>query len=128
MGWTGVHLLPVLGLNTSMTNNVRKKVYVGDDPSGHPCQVPDWCGNWNAAGPLIREYKVDIMHSWDHVYFRDSKDSHTRKNVSTIESEDRIDKSKLDEQMRIGIVEAVIHSIETDSEIMKETANATDPV
>lgn len=103
-------------------------MYVGTDPSGNPGQVPDWCGNWNDAGPLIREYNIDVMHSWNHVYFRDSKDSHTRKDVSAIEAEDVVDQIKLDEQMRIGIVEATIHSIETDLEIMKDKEDATDSV
>lgn len=103
-------------------------VYVGTTSSGQHSQVPNWCGNWNDVGPLIREYKIDVIQSWNHVYFRDSKDSHTRKDVSIIEDAERIDQYALDEQMRIGIVEAVINSIETDLEIMKETLNETDTV
>lgn len=106
-----------------MTGNARKQVYVGTTPRGTHGSVPDWCGNWNDAGPLIRKYHLDVMHSWDHVYIRDSKDSHTRKDVSATE-----DEVYLNEQIRIGIVQATIHSLETEPKILKEQANAKDTV
>ena len=128
MGWTGVHLLPVLGLNTSMTHNVRKKVYVGDDPSGHPCQVPDWCGNWNAAGPLLREYQIDILHSWTKVYFRTDNKGEIRVPVDVVEDAEPFNQSKMDSLVREGIVKAAIFFLESELAKKKETANATDPV
>lgn len=32
--------------------------------------VPDWMGDWAAAGPLAAEYQVDVLHNWGSVHGR----------------------------------------------------------
>lgn len=32
--------------------------------------VPNWAGDWAAAGPLGAEHEIDILHNWQSVYGR----------------------------------------------------------
>lgn len=105
LGWTGVHLIKVPTFNYPMMGNFQKMVYVGDTASGHSAQIPDWCGSWVEAGPLIKKYDIDIMHSWSHTYFRIDKDIDNRVNTENLEGGDS------DNVIRQGIVSAVISKL-----------------
>lgn len=124
LGWTQIRLLAAPRYDHKIGGNTVVAIFVGLDPSGKQGQVPDWCGNWAAAGPLIRTYQIDVMHSWGKVYFRcDDKDSHVHKNLEKLESQEIPDPWLIDAEMRVGIVEASIIHLER----LKEK-NETNPV
>lgn len=39
----------------------------GAENSRDQAAVPDWCGNWAAAGPLGAKHEIDILHNWESV-------------------------------------------------------------
>lgn len=68
--------------------------------------VPDWAGDWAAAGPLIAEHSLDILHSWGHVGARPDDAAHQRR-ASVDENADNRDQAT-----RMAIVQSVIAKLE----------------
>lgn len=67
--------------------------------------VPDWAGDWAAAGPLSTEHEIDLLHNWSSVNAVWAHGKQARE-VIEIEIDNR------DDGTRLAIVRAVIAKLE----------------
>jgi hypothetical protein len=75
----------------------------GAENSRGQAAVPDWCGDWSAAGPISAEHEIDIFHSHSSVRGQWDVAQHARANIV---DDDR------DAATREAIVRAVIGKLE----------------